>query len=245
MEKLLFVTFCFLLINFSYSQTQKTILHDGLTREYIEYVPSIYDGSSPVPLVICLHGLGDNMNNFSNLGFHQIADTANFIVLTPQALEAYVYSYNMGTAWNSGASYAGIVLNENVDDLGFIQALIDTTASLYNIDIHSVFLTGFSMGGFMCNRLACELTDKITAIASVSGTLGNTITATPSHPIPVMHIHGTADGTVPYTGNQYGNDAEQLVSFYVLNNGCDMAPDIDSIPDVVNDGKCQVSQGCL
>lgn len=219
-----------------FPQTVKTIQHGGLTRDYIEYVPSIYNGSEPVPILICLHGLGDNMSNFTSIGMHDVADTANFIVITPQALMATVYTYQVGTAWNSGVSYSGIVLNQNIDDMGFIRALIDTTMILYHIDTNRIYVTGFSMGGFMCNRLACEMNDVFAAIASVSGTLGNTIVCNPPAPIPVCHFHGTADGTVSYTGNQYGNDAEVLVEYWRNYNNCDSIPVIDSMPDIVSDG---------
>ncbi|MFH2142878.1 MAG: alpha/beta fold hydrolase [Bacteroidota bacterium] len=237
MKKIAFSIIFLLLVNcMCFPQTVKTIQHGGLTRDYIEYVPSIYNGSEPVPILICLHGLGDNMSNFTSIGMHDVADTANFIVITPQALMATVYTYQVGTAWNSGVSYSGIVLNQNIDDMGFIRALIDTTMILYHIDTNRIYVTGFSMGGFMCNRLACEMNDVFAAIASVSGTLGNTIVCNPPAPIPVCHFHGTADGTVSYTGNQYGNDAEVLVEYWRNYNNCDSIPVIDSMPDIVSDG---------
>ena len=129
----------------SYSQTSKTIDYGGITREYIEYVPAIYDSSTVVPVIFCLHGLGDNMSNFSNIGMHDVADTANIIVITPQALMATVYGYDVGTAWNSGASTSGIVLNDNIDDIGLFMAILDTTMSLYNVDTTRIYATGFSM----------------------------------------------------------------------------------------------------
>lgn len=243
MKRLIILSaFLFSFSGLIYSQTAKTILHGGITRDYIEYVPAIYNGTEPRPLLICLHGLGDDMTNFTSIGMHQVADTANFIVITPQALMAYYMTYQIGTAWNSGASYSGIVLNQTVDDKGFIRALIDTTSILYNIDTNRIYVTGFSMGGFMCHRLACEMNDVFAAIASVSGTLGNTITFSPTTPIPVCHFHGTADGTVSYTGNQYGNDAEEIVELWKDYNNCDSLPLVDSLPDIVSDGLRFVKQ---
>jgi len=108
--KLFLITIFISLTVISFSQTSKTISHGGLTREYIEYVPSVYDGSTAVPVLFCLHGLGDNMTNFSGIGMHNVADTANIIVITPQALMASVYGSEVGTAWKcrTGIALAGL-----------------------------------------------------------------------------------------------------------------------------------------
>jgi len=230
---LLFLTA--IIINIS-AQTSKTMEFDGLTRKYLEYVPASYDGTEAFPIVLCLHGLGDNMNNFATIGMNYIADTANFIVLTPEA----VPDPNFGTAWNSGASYSGIVLNPNVDDVGFLGALLDSTIANYNVSVNNIFVTGFSMGGFMTNRLACELNQRFKACASVSGTMGASFSGSPASAIPFCHFHGTADGTVAYVNNMYGNDAEELVDYWVGINNCDTTPIIDSIPDVAADSKTVV-----
>ena len=229
----------------SFAQTTKTIDHDGLTREYIEYIPSNYNASNPASVIFCLHGLGDNMTNFSNIGMYNIADTANIIVITPQAILAVMYGYEIGTAWNSGASYNGMTLNPTVDDIGFIMAILTDLHSLYNIDDTRIYATGFSMGGFMCNRIASELNSTFTAIASVSGTIGGGLTMAPANPIPVIHFHGTADSTVMYHDNTYGNDPEELVEYWRNFNNCDSIPIIDSIPDSVNDGKTVVHYSYL
>lgn len=193
----------------------KSFSFEGVDREYIEYVPNLYDGSTAVPLLLSLHGLGDNMNNFKQVGFHGIADTANFIVLTPQAL---VDPLMNASAWNSGAGFGGFFLNQDVNDVGFIKALIDTVVSQYNIDEARIFVTGFSMGGFMSNRLACELNYRIAAFASVAGTIGNGIQCSPGREVPAMHLHGTEDGTVGYSNNSFGNNAEDWWTFWQANN---------------------------
>lgn len=215
----------------SQQHVSKTMIHGGLNRQYLEYVPTIYDGSSAVPLLICLHGLGDNMTNFSNIGMYAIADTANFIVVTPQAQSSVI-----GAAWNSGASMSGMQLNQTIDDIGFIGKLIDSVASFYNVDLRRVYVTGFSMGGFMCNRLACEYGHRITAIASVAGTIGSALQCNPSRLVPVAHFHGSADGTIGYTGNQYGIDVDSLLAFWSGKHGCNSMPTITMMPDVVSDG---------
>jgi polyhydroxybutyrate depolymerase len=227
--KLLIFVFSVISIT-GFAQTNKTINVGNKTRQYREYVASSYTGTNPVPLVICLHGLGDNMTNFSGIGMHLLSDSAQFITLYPQAENS---SY--GTAWNSGASFLGMTLNSNVDDIGFINALIDSTAAIYNIDLTRVYVTGFSMGGFMANRLACQLGSRICAIASVAGTIGTSCSCNPFRAIPVAHFHGTADGTVAYSGNSYGNDAEALVNYWVNFNNCDTPAIHSTFPDIATD----------
>ncbi len=236
MKKFLFIILVSLSsIGFAQQQESMSMQFDGLNRIYFRYVPAIYDSSTAVPLVICLHGLGDTITNFVNIGMNFVADTANFIVLTPQAI-----SSSFGSAWNSGASYYGYILNSNVDDVGFLNALIDTTMASFNIDTNRIFVTGFSMGGFMSNRMACELNSRVAAIASVSGTIGTSFNPGIPPAIPVCHFHGTADGTVAYTGDAYGMDAEELVNFWIGVDNCDTVPIIDSLPDIAADGKTVV-----
>lgn len=199
----------------------------GVMRQYLLYVPPAYDGSQAVPLVLALHGLGDDMNNFAGVRFEDVADTANFIFAIPQAL---VDNQLTGaTAWNSGAGAFGITLNPGVDDVGFLNALMDTVSARYNVDQTRLYSTGFSMGGFMTNRLGCELNNRIAAIASVSGTIGNGLSCHPARVVPACHFHGTADQTVAYSGNMYGNDAEALVAYWRGHDQCDTAAIIDSI----------------
>lgn len=221
------------LMSFAQVETTNTLEFGGESREFLSYVPAMYDGSEAVPIVFCLHGLGDNMNNFSNIGMNLVADTANFIVITPQAL---VDDLTQSAAWNSGAGAFGIFPNTDVDDVGFISAMIDTLAADYNIDLSRVYSCGFSMGGFMSQRLACELNDRIAAIASVAGTIGNDVSCNPGNNVPVCHFHGTVDSTVAYEGNTFGSDAEDTVEFWVDNNGCDTDSVHTNLPDLFVDG---------
>ena len=205
----------------------------GQTREYSIYVPAIYTPANPVPLVFALHGLGDNIANFSGVGFNYFADTANFITVLPQALVDPLVG---GTAWNSGASAFGLTLNGNVDDVGFITALIDSISAQYNIDSNRVYACGFSLGGFMSQRLACQLNNRIAAIASVAGTIGSNLNCQPGRAVPVLHFHGTADGTISYSANNFGMSTEPLMQFWAANNACTSSPDTTHLPDIANDG---------
>jgi polyhydroxybutyrate depolymerase len=209
--------------------------YQGVNREYLLYVPAHYDSSQATPFVFVLHGLGDTITNFKGINMNLVADTGNFIFALPQALTDTVLTG--ATAWNSGAGEFGLTLNPNVDDVGFLNAIIDSVSLYYNIDQTRVYSSGFSMGGFMTNRLGCELNNRIAAIASVSGTIGNGITCNPTRDVPACHFHGTADQTVNYTGDRYGLDAEALVAYWRTHDQCDStASSIDTLPQHINDG---------
>ncbi|MCR5114812.1 MAG: T9SS type A sorting domain-containing protein [Bacteroidales bacterium] len=237
------------------AQTTKTMTYGGTTRQYLEYVPSSYNGG-PAPVLFVLHGLGDDMNNmFTGTGFKQVADQHGWIVITPQALEASVslmgQNISLGTAWNSGVSanlsfLGNIIVNDGVDDSGFIMAILDDLISTYNVDQANVFSMGFSMGGFMSNRLAIEHGDRINAIAAVSGTIGNEVkTLTPVANVNTLHFHGTSDSTVGYDNADFnvmgmsasvGLGAEATVDYWRNYNQCNATPTVTNFPNSANDG---------
>jgi polyhydroxybutyrate depolymerase len=211
----------------------KGFTFQGNNRVYRVYVPAMYNADNPASLVLTLHGLGDNITNFSLIGMNLIADTANIIVVVPQAMTDPLAS----TAWNSGAGVFGYYPNSAIDDVSFISALIDTVSTQYIIDSEKVFCCGFSMGGFMTQRLACELNDKIKVFASVAGTFGSGLPpCTPDRAVSVAHFHGTSDATVPYNGPQPGIAATALADFWVNNNACNTMPVESTFPDYSNDG---------
>jgi poly(3-hydroxybutyrate) depolymerase len=204
------------------------------------YKPAIYNASNPASMVITLHGLGDNMSNFSTLGFNYIADTANIIVVVPQAIDdptlASFYGVGNGTAWNSGAGFSGFYPNSSVDDVGFLNSLIDTIKVNFSIDPSRVYMCGFSMGGFMTERMALQSNKEIAAFVSMSGTFGSAIAfQSAGRSVPVAHFHGTSDATVAYTGDSYGIDPDSLIHYWVLNNSCNPVPDSSRYPDIAND----------
>lgn len=220
----------------AFSQWQNnSFTHQSSNRQYRVYVPAGYNASNPASLVLTLHGLGDNMSNFSGIGMNLVADTANIIVVVPQALNDPLLG---SSAWNSGAAYMGYTVNSGIDDVSFLSALIDTVSAHYSIDPQKVFSCGFSMGGFMTQRLALQLNNKVKAFASVAGTFGDGIlpAGNPGRPVSIAHFHGTADGTIAYTGNAYGNDAQELLDFWVDNNNCSASPAITTLPDIASDG---------
>ena len=163
MRKLLILSLSIsiMLSNISFAQIQtRSFDFDGNTRSYILFVPKNYPGDSSFPLVIYLHCYGWNAErgmNYTNL--NQVADTANFVVAYPNAIPN----------WNSGVGDNRDWPTPDVDDVGFINALIDTLINNYSIDSDRIYACGYSNGGFMSYKLACRLSHRIAAIASVCG----------------------------------------------------------------------------
>lgn len=214
--------------------SNKTLTFGATTRNYRVYQSPNYNTSNPAALIIALHGLGDNMTNFSaGLNFSSIADTANIICIYPQALsDPFV-----GAAWNSSAGSLGYYPNSSIDDVGFIQALMDSAISTYAIDLSRIYVCGFSMGGFMTQKMALQANSRIAAFVSLSGTIGSGISSlNPGRQVPLAHFHGTADSVVTYSNGQYGWDVDSLVNFWVNNNACTPSPNIYNYPDISNDG---------
>tara|TARA_Y100001968_G_C19416278_1_gene749185 strand:- start:795 stop:1841 length:1047 start_codon:yes stop_codon:yes gene_type:complete len=223
------------LLALSQEVTEEVMVHDGLERSYILYVPDIYSNDQPAPLVFNLHGYGSNAGQqmiYSN--FYTIADTAGFILVYPQGT-----LNDIGSAyWNSDP--LGL---STVDDIGFLSNLIDEIASQYNINLEQVYSTGMSNGGFMSYRLACELSDKIAAVASVTGSMNESqaTSCSPEQSVPIMQIHGTADLVVLYEGSSIMETLpiEEVVSYWVNYNQCDIDPIVTNLPDVNTLDLCQ------
>jgi polyhydroxybutyrate depolymerase len=171
------------------SGTQRVTLSvGGLQRTYTLVRPP--NRKAPLPLVIALHGFTQSA---FGLELHTKLDTTaadeGFIVVYPDGI---------GRSWNAGTC-CGEASAENQDDVGFIKQIIDGLVAKGQVDPARVFATGISNGGMMDYRLACELSDRVLAIASVSGAL--TIdTCNPAKRVSVMELHGTGDGTVPIEG---------------------------------------------
>ncbi len=170
-----------------------TLDFGGQTRTFYVHVPASYDPTKPMPLVFNFHGFTSNAQQEELLtGMTQKADTAGFIAVHPEGL---------GTpqSWNAGAC-CGYAAQSNVDDVGFVGAMLDALEAQICVDSHRVYATGMSNGGFLSHRLGCELSTRIAAVAPVAGVLG-VPACTPTRPVPIMEFHGTLDPLVPYNGS--------------------------------------------
>lgn len=203
---------------------QGSFTFDGLNRSYRLYIPENYNPGTKAPLIMNLHGYGSNNLEQEIYGdFRPIADTAGFLLVHPNGtLDAFNNRH-----WNTFGT-------SQVDDVGFLSALIDTLSAHYDIDPKRVYSTGMSNGGFMSFSLACALSERIAAIASVAGTITgfNLEECLALRPVPVMQIHGTADGTIPYDGNPLFVSVPHLIDFWVEHNQCIPEPIITELPDI-------------
>lgn len=232
------IVFCLPVIFYfnSFGQLAEThtdsIISGGLSRHYRIYVPDIYESSTAVPLLLNLHGYGSNAFQQEIYGeFRNIADTANFIMVLPE-----------GTTDGIGFQFWNCFQPDNigVDDVQFISDLIDSVSLDYNIDFNRIYSTGMSNGGFMSYSLAGELSERIAAIASVTGSISDVRLPAilPTHPVPIMEIHGTADGTVPYNGSGSFLPVEDVIDFWVGINNCNPTPEVIEVPDIVAGDGC-------
>ena len=208
-----------------------SITHDGIERDYILYVPEIYDGSTAVPLVLNFHGFGSGASQQMFYGdFRDIADTEGFLLVHPEGTTLIGNQF-----WNVG--FPG--LSSTIDDVGFTEALIDELATLYTIDLDRVYATGMSNGGFMSFLLACQLSEKIAAVASVTGSMTQDTfdDCNAQLPTPVLQIHGTEDDVVLYNENNLSLPIPDVISYWVDHNNCETTPTTTTLPDVdVSDG---------
>jgi len=213
------------------SQAQETLSKqlslNGTTRDYIIYVPAVYDATTPVPLMFNFHGyLGQAEDHMNSTEMKPVADTAGFIVVYPQGSRFFG-----ATHWNVGAWTAG----SPADDLGFTEAMIDSVSEVYNIDQDRIYSCGFSNGGYFSFELACQLSERFAAIGSVGGKMSSETYAacSPSHAMPVITIHGTSDNVVSYSDSRPSGSksVEQSRDFWISYNQIDRTPIVSDIPD--------------
>ena len=217
--------------SFAQETIKASITHDWIQRDYILYIPELYDGNTTVPLVLNFHGFGSSASQQMFYGdFRDIADTEGFLLVHPEGT-----TFIGNQFWNVG--FPG--LSSNIDDVGFTEALIDELATLYAIDLDRVYATGMSNGGFMSFLLACQLSEKIAAVSSVTGSMTQDTfdDCNAQHPTPVLQIHGTEDDVVLYNENNLSLPISDVISYWVDHNNCETTPTTTTLPDVdVSDG---------
>ena len=216
----------FMNIAFAQQTITKTLMHDKVLRSYILYIPAKYTGNSPVPLLFNFHGRTMSAaDQMKMCDFRPVADTAGFILVHPQGT-----LFGGFTAWNVG----GFTLGMTADDIGFTEAMIDTIASAYRINLNKVYSAGFSNGGYFSFELACKVGNRIAAIASVGGSMTPETynNCNPVHPTPVIQIHGTSDPVVYYYGITWSKPVPDALSYWVAYNNANPVPAVSGLPDL-------------
>lgn len=178
-----------------------SLQHDGDARSYVVRVaPGLTQTRRRVPLVLILHGGGGNAEITERMtGFTTKAEKEGFIVVYPEGSSRFKDKL---LTWNAGHC-CGYALNNKVDDVGFISALIDKLVRDYPVDPKRIYATGISNGGMMSHRLGIELPHKLAAIASVVGALFGD-EKMPAQPVSALMINGMLDQSVPYQGGPPG-----------------------------------------
>jgi polyhydroxybutyrate depolymerase len=163
-----------------------TMTFGGLDRTYRVYKPPGL--TAMAPLVVMMHGAyGSGEQAESSYGWDPLADSAKFVVAYPDGVDHM---------WN-GRGCCGRPARENIDDVGFITAMVGQISAALPIDKSRVYATGFSNGGIMSYMLACNSG----MFAAIGPDAATQLGACPApHPTSVIHIHGTADRVVPYNG---------------------------------------------
>jgi polyhydroxybutyrate depolymerase len=227
-----------------------TLVVDGASVPL--YLPAGYAGR-PVPLVLDLHGSSSSgLQQMAGDGIRAVADANGFAVLAPDGAVPFSPAPGFtGWAWNiPGVPLVGTAVYPppgTRDDVAFLSHAIDAAAGAACIDARRVYATGVSGGGRMASQLACDLADRIAAIAPISGvrfpeasdTPPHTVDCNPRRPVPVIAIHGVWDpvnvfadtpppeaatlpaaiGT-PVAGSSWSYSALTAVDRWAAHNGC-------------------------
>ncbi len=194
--------------NFGAGDYDFSLVHDGLTRKYKAHIPNTYNRANKTPVVIYIHGGGGSSAGSKNDGLYAYSDKYGFILLSPAGtgvLKDKLLVWNLGPYLINGniQNHPNYASEHNTDDIGFLSKIIDDVKNNFNVDENRIYATGISQGGMMSYRLACELSDKIAAIAPVAPPAAP-MNCNPSRPVPIMHIHGTVDPCAPFNGGMSG-----------------------------------------
>jgi len=212
-------------------------------RDVIVHIPPAYDGSLQLPLLIVLHGGAGNGEQIQRLAeLDADADEYGFVVAYPDG------SGRLGErllTWNAGHC-CGFALTNQVDDVAFIDLLIDRLLEHYAIDPARVYITGISNGGMLAYRAGAELAHKVAAIAPIAATIGGRVSegefelvpGTPDAPVSVIALHGLLDQHVLYAGGEAPEaldagrvdlSVEASIAFWLNANGCNLQPETETL----------------
>jgi len=217
----------------------RKLVYEGIERSYWIHIPSKLPENSSPPLVFVIHGgggTGENMERSLTLGgFSELSDEYNFIVVYPEGIDRH---------WNDGRKNVSDFVHENeIDDVGFFNSLIENLTLEYNIDTRKIFSTGISNGAMMSYKLAFDLSDKIAAIAPVAGAIPVDIIQEnlSIEPVSICVISGNKDPLVPWDGGEVGFprnprgiviSVPDSVMYWVNNNNCNISPESEWLPDI-------------
>ena len=218
--------------------------HDGRERTYLLHVPDGLHEYEPAPLVFVFHGGGGTGSGMVSLTeFDILSDREQFVAVFPDGV---------GNSWNDGRqNLAAEAYLLNVDDVGFVDAMIETISLEFPVDRKRIYATGISNGAIFSHFLAAQRASTFAAIAPVVGGLAIPFNEqfNPDDAVSVLIIQGVEDPLVPYDGGQIagGNrgaiiSTDDTVELWVQNDGCNNIPLMEELPNNdLNDG-CVVTR---
>jgi polyhydroxybutyrate depolymerase len=194
------------------------------------FVPSSYDGSVAIPLVVLLHGYtasGDLAERY--LEVQLLAEERAFLYVHPDGTKDAAGR----RFWNATDACCNL-FSSGVDDSAYLLAVIEGVQRAYKVDAKRIYVIGHSNGGFMTYRMACDHADRIAAVVSIAGaTFADPRKCQPSEPVNVVQIHGTADAVIAYQGGGIEGHAypaaETTVASWASYNGCRSTPDRSTV----------------
>lgn len=201
----------------------RSILHNGVEREYLLYIPESYDEKSNSPLLFNFHGFGWNTMDYMKYesDFRDVADQEGVILVYPQALMLDDFS-----VWNA-APFAEDNKTSS-DDIGFFETLFNDLHETLSIDRNRIYAAGFSNGAMFVYALACFTDNLIAGVAAVSGAQLNLEGCAPSHPIRVLIAHGTNDYDIPYNGSSDYTSVDETILFWTSINQTATVPEVSN-----------------
>jgi polyhydroxybutyrate depolymerase len=224
------ITIAFLTSAVTFGQGQvvkKTLMHENVERTYNLYVPSTYSAGDVTPLVLNMHGAGGNADQqMASSAMNAVAEEKGFLVAYPNAA--------VDGDWSISGDH----------NLSFIDSLLGAIDLEYSVDSSRTYSTGYSQGGMMSYRLASLRPNTFAAIASVAGI--PPLPAVVSRPVPLMHVHGTADVVVPVDGTPSFNGSvypllDDFLNEWAVANGCDLTQTVSELPNISADDGSTVS----
>lgn len=217
-----------------------------LTRTYYLHVPKDFPKDKAMPLVLMFHGGGNPPFAERESKFSELANRAGFLVAYPEGI---------GKGWNDGrGDKTTTAQRDNIDDLGFIAALIDDVSRDFKVDPKRVYATGISNGAIFSHYLGVNLSSRIAAIAPVAGGLSKPFSEkfNPEKPVSVLIIQGTDDPLVPCGGGEitlpWGKKrgsviaTDEAVKKWVVHNGCQREPVAEEVADKDRNDGCRVKK---
>jgi polyhydroxybutyrate depolymerase len=195
-------------------------------RPYDLQVPSGYDAGTPTPLVVLLHGYTSNgVNQKAYFHIGPVAERRGFLLAAPDGTVNPLGA----RFWNATDACCNF-FGSDVDDVAYLESVIDEISQQYNVDGDRVYLIGHSNGGFMAHRFACDRPGKVAAIVSLAGAQWKDPSrCAPDGPVHVLQVHGDEDGTIEYGGGSTPGGpypgAVETVTTWAGKNGCTGALD--------------------